>query len=127
MAGSLKWLNYTDDEGQVWAYRGDESNLESLITATGSTAGTGDYIAGATNIYSIPRNLKPRTALFRNASGTVSRRIIVPTAGVFTALAAGQSYTDDTSGETVVFVSRRGEELTVPFAQDTGLNDGDAT
>lgn len=127
MAGSIKWLEYTSDDDTKWAYKADESNLESLITAAGGTAGTGDFTGSSTAIYYIPRNLRPRSALFRNASGTVSRRIIVPTADLYALLAVGDSYTDPVTSQTVVFVSKRGEQLTVPFADDTGLNDGDAT
>ena len=127
MAGSIKWHEYTDDANGKWAYKADESNLESLITAAGGTAGTGDYTSSSTAIYVIPRNLRPRTALFRNSGGTVSRRIIVPTQALYNLLSAGDSFTDDVSGQTVVFVSKRGEELSVPFAEDTALNDGDAS
>lgn len=127
MAGSIKWHVYVDDSAQSWAYKADESNLESVVTAAGGTAGTGDYGGASTAIYALPRNLKPRSALFRNASGSVSRRIVIPTAALYALLASGQNYVDPVSGETLVFVSKRGEELTVPFAVDTGLTDGDAT
>lgn len=127
MAGSIKWHVYTGDDDANWAYKADESNLESLITAASGTAGTGDYTASSTAIYKIPGNLRPRSALFRNASGTVSRRITVPTQALYALLTSGQSYTDPVSGQTLVFVSKRGEEITVPFAEDTALNDGDAS
>lgn len=127
MAGSIKWHEYTDDDDNKWAYKADESNLESVVTAASGAAGTGDYTGSSTAVFNIPRNLRPRSALFRNASGTVSRRVIIPTQALFALLAVGQSYTDPVSSQTVTFVSKRGEELTVPFAEDTALNDGDAT
>lgn len=127
MAGSIKWLLYIDDAGENWAYRGDESNSEAVVTAGGGAAGVGDYGTTQTALYALPRNVRPRSALFRNASSTISRRITVPTVAVYNGLEAGDTITDQVSGETLFLVSKRGEQITIPFAADTGLIDGDNT
>lgn len=121
MAGSLKWFVYTADDGATFALKGDESNIE------GVNGSTGDYDGTSTAIYSIPRNLKPRYATYANIAGTIRKNVVALTTAIFTAIAPGDTITDQNSGQTLILTGKTGEKLTLPKAEDTGLTDNDAT
>lgn len=121
MAGSNKWFVYTTDDGSNFALYRDESNMEGVNGATG------DYTGASTIIYSLPRNVKPRSIVYGNASGTIRRTIPALTAAIYNGVAANATITDQTSGETLTVVRKVGEVVALPKAADTGLNDGDAT
>ncbi len=121
MAGSIKWFRYTADSGSIFAVKLDESNTEAVNTTTG------DYGATDTEINALPRNLKPRYCEYGNAARTIRRRVVALTPTVYSGVGAGATITDQVSGETLSLIRKVGEVLSIPFAFDTGLTDGDAT
>jgi hypothetical protein len=123
MAGSLKWFEYTTDAGDSFAIFMDESNGEAV--------GNQDYTSGSTVTYTLPRNIKMRCALYRSANSAYSRKIPIGAVGQ-TINDLPSTITAEVSGSaTGVVLSLRsltGERvIVIPSAEDTGLNDGDAT
>lgn len=124
MAGSLKWFKYTTGNGDDFALLMDESN--------GETVGNTDFGIGddGTLVYAMPRNIRPRTALYRSTDGVVSRRIPVtsPTATIDTLPGTFQiPAADGNPQRTMQLQSFRGEEVRRLFAVDTAQDDGDIT
>lgn len=121
MAGSIKWFEYTDDEGSTWAVQMDESNGEAV--------GNADYTDTSTATMQLPRNCNPRYARYVNAAGTIARNIIVTSAAANAGTLPATISVLDALGATVELVLKQfvGERMTrIPAALDTGLTDGDA-
>lgn len=123
MAGSIKWFVYTDDLGNDWGIKRDESNIEAV------NAGTQDMPdSNGVADFALPSNLKPRYARYSNVNNTISRSIVILTPTIFEGVVSGvPSIVDAVSGQTLYLRERVGERLTRLFGVDTGLNDGDAT
>lgn len=123
MAGSIKYFVYTDDRGNDWALKRDESNLEQL------NAGTQDYPnTGSTITDELPRNITPRYVRYVSDDGNVARNIIALTPTIFAGAATNKpTISDAVSGLTLSIKSQKGEQRRLPFGPDTGLQDGDAT
>lgn len=123
MAGSRKWLVYTTDGGTDFAIQLDESNTEAV---NGSTQ---DYVDGLNIVNALPRNIKPREIIYANAARTREIRCVALTPAVYAGAITGgvPTITDPIDGGNLVLIRANGERLSVPFAQDTGLTDGDAT
>jgi hypothetical protein len=124
MAGSKKWFVYTTDDGEDFAVNLDESNTEAV---NGSTQ---DYVAGTAFKYSVPRNLRLRAAYYSNAAGTRTIKCVALTPTIYQGIPANAtSITDPIAGTgTLNLVRVRPEVISpLPFANDTGLDDGDAT
>lgn len=122
MAGSNKWFLYTSDSGTQFAALRDESNVEAVNGTVGDYPDTGGTVT-----FSLPNNLKPRTATYASPTGTVSRTILCLTQAVFNGILPGATITDAVSGLTLTLRSKRGESIKLPRGIDTGLIDGDAT
>lgn len=124
MAGSLKWFQYTTNSGDNFGLYMDESN--------GEVVGNADFapLVSDAVIYALPRNVQPRTALYRSTDGRVSRRIAVtdPAATIATLPA---SFTvaaiDGNPAYQLNLQSFRGEEIKRIVGFDSGLDDGDAS
>lgn len=123
MAGSKKWFVYTTDQGDDFAILADESNTEAL------NAGTQDYASGVTITYSLPKNVRPRAAVYSNADGTRTIRCYALTQTIYNgALAGVPTITDPIAGGTLSLSRLEPERIKLlPIAADTGLTDGDAT
>lgn len=120
MAGSIKWFVYTTDSGEDFALKLDESNTEAL------NGGVQDFPAVAPTQFALPRNVKPRYVIYRNAAATITRKVIALTATIFgNSLTGAPTITDAVSGETLTLYRRVGEIVSLPFGADTGLTDGD--
>lgn len=124
MAGSLKWFEYETGSGDKFGIYMDESN--------GELVGNPDYAALASEsiIYALPRNVKPRTALYRSIDGKVSRRIPVsdPAASVATLpVSITVAAVDGNPSYQLNLTLFKGEEIRRLAAFDTGLDDGDVT
>jgi hypothetical protein len=118
MAGSRKYLLYDTDSGSTFALAADESNSELAGTAV-------DFPNGgqATVPFVLPKNVKPRRAIYTSADGNVVRvAYICAVDGVPNA-----SFTDPVSGVSVALTAIKAEEVALPKGEDTGLIDGDAT
>jgi len=81
MAGSLKWFVYTDDFGALYALFTDESNVETTNTG-------GDYTGTPPLVDALPRNVKPRYAVYGTTDGTREIKIPILTPATYTNLSA---------------------------------------
>jgi hypothetical protein len=124
MAGSLKWFVYTTDDLTDFAIKLDESNTEAVNGANQ------DYVAGTGFRYSIPRNLKPRRAVYGSADGTRTISVVCLTQATYTGVPTAVTSISDplTPANTLGLIRIVPERISpLPFAGDTGLIDGDAT
>lgn len=122
MAGSLKWFIYTTDSGTSFALKADESNVEAV------NGGIQDFLNDSTVQFALPRNVTPRYALYTNADGSRSIKCPVLTTTIYAAVPTTVlSITDPIGGGTLTLKRVRPELISLPFGNDTGLNDGDAT
>lgn len=122
MAGSKKWFVYTTDIGEDFAILLDESNTEAVM---GSVQ---DYLNDASIRNAVPRNIKPRYAVYTNASGTRRVTCTVLNQTFYNGLKAGTPTISDPSGQgTLTLRQLQPEKITLPYGIDTGLDDGDAT
>jgi hypothetical protein len=123
MAGSRKWFVYTTDSGNDFAIQLDESNTESVNGAAQ------DFVDGLAIANAVPRNIKPREIFYSNAAGTRIIRCVALTQAIYNGAISGGVATipDPLGGGTLSLVRANGERLRIPYAVDTGLNDGDAT
>lgn len=120
MAGSKKWFNYTTDRDDVFAIFLDESNTEAA-NGTG-----GDYTSSDTEVYAVPRNVRPREAYYGNTLRTL--RVTILTRATFDALTPASTITDPfEDGGTLNFIRARAERISFPRGDDTGQDDGDET
>lgn len=122
MAGSIKWFKYTSDTGQEFGISMDESNGEAVSNSdvTGADAG----------LLALPRNIKPRYAVYRSTDGRYTRKIPVTsrTATVATLPATITVDAEGSPGQVLTLAFFQGERVVrIVRADDTGLNDGDAT
>jgi hypothetical protein len=124
MAGSLKWFEYTTDSGDSFGLYMDESNGEAVGNTDFAPLESDDVI------YAIPRNVQPRSALYRSIDGKVSRRIAVtdPAATIATLPnAITVAAIDGNPAYQLNLQSFRGEEIKRITGFDSGQDDGDAS
>lgn len=119
MSGSKKWFVYQTDDGENFAVLRDESNTEAVNGATG------DFTSTSAVIYSIPKNVKPRYVVYRSADKTITRKCVALTQSLL--LAAPVTIVDGPTGLTLTRKNRKAETIKLPYPEDTGLDDGDAT
>lgn len=119
MAGSLKWMTYTDDQDFLWSVKTDESNGEN----TGFTA----FAEHPPKPLAI--KMREMSFYFLNAPN-IKRTIPVGTMTVWQAFIAtpqqpGFERYPGINSEEIQITHFRGERRSVPSGNDTGLNDGD--
>jgi len=126
MAGSLKWMKYTADNGQTYAVRIDESN--------GEAGGFADVVPEDTGLTQLPKGIKMRHVNTYQASASDrKRRFYIGGGEVLTDILAGTQtiisapVVGTETAENFVITSYRGEQSSIIGYIDTGLNDGDAT
>lgn len=122
MAGSMKNFLYTTDFGDEFVINMDESNGEQV--------GNTDYSPlDGVRYYFLPRNIKPRAAIYRSFNGLVTRKITLtnPTQTVATLPQTFNVTLADGNGTVAVqLASVDGEKYKrIPSPTDTGLLDGD--
>lgn len=124
MAGSLKHFVYQTSDDRVFAVFMDESNGELVGNQDMQAINDGDLDL-------LPKNIKPRYALYRSTDGKRQRKIIIcdrsasiaDITSSFTVPAA-----DGNPASVMVLTSLIGERQTrIPTSRDTGLDDGDDT
>lgn len=122
MAGSLKWFVYVDDFGTLYALNADESNIEATNTG-------GDYTGTPPLVDALPRNVRPRYAVYGTTDGLRSIRIPILTPAGYAGLSTAFPTIPDpiSSGITLVLLRIRPEVRRLPIPNDTGLQDGDIT
>lgn len=123
MAGSLKFFKYTTQGGTNYALKMDESNGEAV--------GNTDLVSGDLPIAALPRNIRPRYALYRSADGLTTRKIPITANNVDLAdLPASFVVPSPLVGGTDITVLRQSfvGEVQRPVTDiDTAQTDGDAT
>ena len=131
MAGSIKWTYYQTDDAGDWGLLRDESNVENVVV----TDADADIGAASAVKYAVPKNVRPRYAVFKSTTSARTKKITIPTRALYDELAAtgasvsvNRSFADADTGETFALQSLSPERLRpVVFSEDTGLDDGDAT
>jgi hypothetical protein len=113
MSGSLRYYNYTSDNGQTYAILLDKSNVAS-VNASGAAA------PGTLPTITLPRNIRPRYALFSDTSGTIRRKVVLLTPADVLALTGATSFVPGGETATVTVTAVRGEKLNIPKLADTG-------
>lgn len=124
MAGSIKWFVYTDDAGDDWAIKLDESNTEAVNGLTQ------DLIDGASVPNAVPRNIKPRFVRYTNSARTRTIKVTVLTPSIYAGIINGgvPTIADPIAGTgNLGLINTTGERRTFPIPLDTGLTDGDDT
>jgi hypothetical protein len=113
MSGSLRWFNYVSDNGATYAILADKSNI-AAVNASG--AGSPATLPTA----AVPRNIKPRYALFADSTGLIRRKVPILTAADVAALTPTTSFVPTGETATVVITAIRGEKVNLPKLADTG-------
>lgn len=120
MAGSRKWMVYTDDYGNNYSIQVDESN--------GEAAGLADLTTANQTTPELPRGLKPRyvNLVRAGASGEdIKRKIVVGTLAALDAIITARALT--LADGAYNLTSYQGERRRLPRPTDTAQNDGDLT
>lgn len=113
MAGSMSYQRYVSDNGQAYAILMDKSNALAVnASASGEPA--------ALPTITLPRNIKPRYAIYTDASGDIKRKVVLLTAADVAALVADDSFTAEPETATVRITFIKGEEIRLPKRVDTG-------
>lgn len=123
MAGSLKWFEYTTDNGDIFALQADEGNTEAINGASG------DWTSASSGIYAVPRNIRIREATYQSADGARSITVYPLTVATYASLPTSTPTITDplNSAVTLQLVRRRAENIRLPRPDDTGITDGDAS
>lgn len=125
MSGSMKDMVYEADNGDLYVTRIDESNGEAF--------GFADYTGAETIVGRLPQaGFEMRYVNWASNDGTLTRQFKVGApdndsflnGGAFTVLTIEGTSLSSKPG---VLTSARGEKRRLPKAEDTGLQDGDAT
>lgn len=114
MSGSIRWYNYISDGGQTYAIQADKSNVAAVNSATGGTTPASLPTAA------VPRNIKPRYALFSDTSGTIRRKVVLLTPADVAALTSTTNFVPQGETATVTITAIRGEKASLPKLADTG-------
>lgn len=121
--GSQRSFAYTDDGGNVFAIRADESNVELVNNTNGTFAP-----AGST---SPPKDLRLRYVLLRGSNGS-TKKVPVLSPTIYNDITISQSFAapavgeENPTGTAFVVVQKIPERiLRRPVSIDTGKNDGD--
>lgn len=123
MAGSLKWFQYTTDTGVDFGVFMDESNGEAV--------GNTDWTDSSAGLFKLPKNVTPRYARYVSEDGRRAANIIITDNDADVTTVPATIDFDVAGSATPVELTLTefvGERIRlIPRADDTGLNDGDAT
>lgn len=113
MVGSKSWFIYTSDAGTNFAIQADKSNVLAVNPSGASNTGLPSV--------AVPRNIKPRYALFASADGLTRRKVVLLTPSDVSALSPTLSFTPQGTTVAVTLSYARGESRQIPKLADTGL------
>jgi hypothetical protein len=113
MSGSIRWFNYTSDNGQTYALSGDKSNIQAVNPSGAGTPGTLPTVG-------VPKNIKVRYALFSDTTGLIRRKVPLLKQSDVAALTASTSFVPTGETATVTITAIRGEKVNLPKLADTG-------
>lgn len=122
MAGSIKWVRYVSDSGQIYSVKLDESNaIAGGFDDQGDGQTTGEF----------PRGSTMRYVNCQHAESGAKRRVYLgkPLNPLRNGGTVNLILYSGTQATVVPFqvTSYRGEQRRLVFAVDTALNDGTAT
>lgn len=112
MAGSIRWFVYTSDNGVDYAIQADRSNIGAV-----NPSGTGN--PASLPQAAVPRNIKPRYALFSDITGTIKRKVVLLKPSDVAALTPTLSFTPTGEAVAVQLSYVRGESISLPKLVDT--------
>lgn len=115
MAGSMKWMVYTTDNGVEYAVHHDESN--------GETLGFGDYTA-LVDLTQLPKGIKMRKVHAIDTANSAHRRSF-SIGSVDTVAYSTPNTTFSAAGTNWIATGTTGEAIRRPYHFDTALLDGD--
>lgn len=122
MVGSMKFFVYTDDFGEDWGAKLDESNTEAVNGAIQ------DFPDVAPTIYTLPRNIKPRQLVYATADRTIVRRVVALTRAIYDGAPQNLGTVNfGVPAGTLRLIDRIPEDINAPFGLDTAQDDGDAS
>lgn len=113
MSGSLSYQVYVSDNGQSYAIKVDKSNALAVNASASATPASLPPVT-------LPRNIKPRYALFYDATSLIKRKVVLLRPSDVAALTATASFTPGGETATVNIASIHGESILVPHLADTG-------
>lgn len=113
MSGSVRYYNYVSDNGQTYAILADKSNI-AAVNASGAAA------PGTLPTITLPRNIRPRYALFADPTGLIRRKVPLLTPADVAALSSTTSFVPGGETATVTITAIRGEKVNLPKLADTG-------
>jgi len=118
MAGSLRNFQYVSDDGDVYLFRGDESNVEAI------NQDSANIQTANINAPGVPRNIKPRCLFYSNDARTRTLCGIASTLAIYNSPPA--TIPDPiTSGQDLSLIRKQPEKVRLFPNFDTGLTDGD--
>lgn len=112
MAGSISYQVYTSDNGQNYAIRMDKSNALAVNASASATP------AALPNI-ELPKNIKPRYALYTDATGNIRRKVVLLKPSDVAALLADDNFTPPEESSVVRITFIVGETIRLPKLTDT--------
>jgi hypothetical protein len=116
MAGSIRWFTYTDDYGDQWAIKRDES-LTELVN--------GDVGGTIADFPTLPAAIQPRYARYINPSGLGSRTVTILDPNLIGSLVPNFEDVQAAPPRPFHLSFIGGENRTVVLSTDTRLIDGD--
>lgn len=109
----MAWYRYISDNGQTYALKADKTNI-AAVNASGAAPAT------ALPNESLPRNIKPRYAIYSDATGNIKRKVVLLTPADVAALVADDNFTPPEEAVAVRLTFIKGEEIRLPRVIDTG-------
>jgi len=113
MSGSIRWYTYESDSGTLYAIQGDKSNI-AAVNPSGATA------PATLPQAAVPRNIKPRYALFSDSTGQIKRKVVLLRPSDVAALTPTKNFVPAEETATVQITYIRGESISLPKLTDTG-------
>jgi hypothetical protein len=113
MAGSISYQVYQSDNGQNYAIRMDRSNALAVNASASATP-------AALPAIELPKNIKPRYALYTDATGNIKRKVVLLKPSDVAALVANASLTPPEESATLRITFVVGEKIRLPKLADTG-------
>lgn len=113
MAGSMSYQRYVSDNGQAYAILMDRTNALAVNASASATPASLPTIT-------LPRNIKPRYAIYTDTSGLVKRKVVLLTAADVAALVADDNFVPTEESATVRITYIQGERIRLPKLADTG-------
>jgi hypothetical protein len=120
MAGSLRNFQYVADDGSIYLFKGDESNVEAVNVAAANIATANVSRPG------IPSNIRARRVFYGNATNTRIQSAIASTSAIYLNPPATIPETLPGGTGNLTLIRKVPETIRIFPNFDTGLTDGDA-